>query len=191
MMRGRGVVVAIALGTAVAGAGCGVVSRKDVLTDAQEAIADARFNSGELTIAGLVDHADTTYRTGEPIILSVTVSKDAGVAILRVLSNGTTTLLFPNKVRAEAAVAANRSLTVPSAGDQVAIVAGKPGVELFEFIASTAKDSWLFKRAPTEGEDFAELGTTTRALAKWIATSLKVGHGPETAAIYVTVRVTD
>ena len=61
---------------------------------------------------------------------------------------------------------------------------------LFEFIASTAGDSWLFNRGPDADSHFANLGVTSRAIAKGAVDSLKVGKGgADTAATYVTVRV--
>jgi hypothetical protein len=143
-----------------------------------------------MTIQGAVDRADTTYAVGQPITLSVSTSKDAHVAILRVLPNGSTTLLFPDKAHPKADIAANQVLTVPGPHDGFTVTAEKPGVVLFEFVASTAGDSWLFKRAPDKDADFADLGVTSRAIAKDMVDSLKVGKSnAETAAIYVTVRV--
>lgn len=159
------------------------------LSDAQQAIADTRINHGDMTIVGATDRADTTYSPGQPIALSVKVSKDAHVAILRVLANGATTIVFPNKSHPNADVKANTVLTVPGPGDTVKLAAGKPGIELYEFLASTAGDSWLFTRPPDKDSDFAYLGVTTRAIAKDLVSTLKVGKGPDTAAIYVTVRV--
>jgi hypothetical protein len=159
------------------------------LTDAQEAIATTQINHGELTIAGSVDREDTTYDPGQPITLSVKVNKNAHVAILRVLPNGDTTIVFPNKAHPKSDLAANAVLTVPGPGDAVKIAAGKPGIVLFEFVASTEGDAWVFTRAPDKDSDFADLGVTTRAIAKNLTGGLKVGKGPETAAIYVTVKI--
>jgi hypothetical protein len=146
---------AIILATAVAG--CTVayktnILRKDVLTDAQNAIAETEINHGDMTITGSVDREDTTYDTGQPITLSVKVSKDAHVAV---------------------------KITAPD----------KSGIVLFLFVASIAGDSWLFKRGPDKDSDFADLGVTSRAIAKDIVSSLKVGKGPDTVATYVTIRV--
>lgn len=161
-----------------------------VLTDAQKAIADTKINHGDMTIHATADRADTSYAVGQPIVLSVSTSKDAHVAILRVMPNGSTTLLFPDKAHPKADIAANQMLTVPAPRDGFAITADKPGVVLFEFVASTAGDSWLYKRAPDKDSDFADLGVTSRAIAKDIVDSLKVGKsGADTAATYVTVRV--
>jgi hypothetical protein len=159
------------------------------LTDAQQAIADTQINHGDLTIAGSVDREDTTYQPGQPIALSVKVNKPAHVAILRVLPNGDTTIVFPNKAHPKSDAAANAALTVPGPGDAVKIAVDKPGIVLFEFIASSAGDSWLFTRAPDKGSDFADLGVTTHTIAKDLVSTLKVAKGPETAAMYVTVRV--
>jgi hypothetical protein len=189
--------LAAALALAAVAGGCEFTARTGiirndvlVLTDAQNAIANTKINHGEMTIQGSVDRADTTYAVGQPIILSVSTSKDAHVAILRVLPNGSTTLLFPDKAHPKADIAAKQTLTVPGPGDGFTVTADKPGVVLFEFVASTAADSWLFKRAPDKDSDFADLGVTSRAIAKDIVDSLKVGKGDaETAATYVTVRV--
>jgi hypothetical protein len=163
--------------------------RKDVLTDAQQVIADARLNGGDLSVQGSVDRPDTTYDPGQPITLSVKTSKDAYVAILRVLPNGDTAIVFPNRAHRDAKVAANAMLTVPAAGEQLKIATDKPGIVLFEFIASTAGISWLFHRAPEDGSDFANLGVTTRDIAKDLVSTLKVGGGAATAAMHLTVRI--
>lgn len=185
--------IALAL-SAAAVAGCGVVGASDALTDAQEVIADMKIGAASpegasLRITGAVDHADRRYRVGEPIVLSVEVNQPAYVAILRVMPDGATTLIFPNRRHRSAQVPANAPLRLPEPGDPVAITVDKPGLVLFEFIASNQGGSWLFSRKPEAAADFAELGTTTRALAKEILTSLKIGHGADTAAAHLALRV--
>jgi hypothetical protein len=191
MIRSR-LAPAILLGAALAGcAAAGRVGliRRDTLTDAQQVIADTKINWGTMTIEGAVDRPDTSYAPGQPIGLSVTVSKNAHVAILRVLANGDTTIVFPNKAHPKSDVAAGQTLSVPGPGDAVTVAVDKPQVVLFEFIASTSGDSWLFTREPDKGADFADLGVTTRAIAKDVTGALKIGKGPETVATYLTVRV--
>jgi hypothetical protein len=126
---------------------------------------------------------------GEPIVLSVQVNKPAYVSVLQVAANGTTTLVFPNARQTDALIPANTALRVPAAGVALKITADDPGTLLYEFVASNRGDSWLFKRKPQDGADFAQLGATTHALTKEIVNSLRVGHGPETAAAHLTVRV--
>jgi hypothetical protein len=189
--------LAAALALVAIAASCGFAARTGivrddmlVLTDAQNAIANTKINHGAMTIQGAADRADTTYAVGQPIILSVSTSRDAHVAILRVLANGDTRLLFPDKAHPKADIAANQVLTVPGPSDGITIAADKPGVVLVEFVASTAGDSWLFKRGPDKDSDFADLGVSSHAIAKDIVDSLKVGKSDaETAATYVTVRV--
>lgn len=221
-MRGVWLIAALALAAITAGCEFAArtgIARDDmlVLTDAQEAIVNTKINHGDMTIQASVDHPDRTYAPGQPIVLSVSTSEDAHVAILRVLPNGETTLLFPLKTIAEADetapktnnanpktdkaapkatkpgpkidVAANQVLIIPGPPDHFTISVDKPGVVLFEFVASTAADSWLFRRAPDPNSDFADLGATSRAIAKDVVDSLKVGKGAETAATYVTVRI--
>ena len=171
-----------------AGAGCGVL-QGDQLTDAQQVIADLKTGSSDLKIVGKAEQAERHYRTGEPIALSFEVSKPAYVAVLRVLPNGVTTRLFPNKIQSSAQIAANTIVRVPQTGAPLTITAAKPGIILFEFIAAASGESWLFTRKPTGAADFVELGATTRAVAKDLALSLKLGHGTETAATNVTVRI--
>jgi len=188
---GHRVAAAIAV---AAVAGCTVayrtdILRKDVLTAAQLDIAATQINWGDMTIEGSVDRADTTYDPGQPITLSVKVSKNAHVAILRVLANGETTIVFPNRAHPKADNAADTMLTAPGPGETVTISADKPQIVLFEFIASTSGTSWLFTRPPDSGSDFAALGVTTRSIAKDLVTTLKVGRGPETVATYLTVRI--
>jgi len=158
---------------AAALAGCGVIGTARQLTAAQEAIADMKIDPSDLTITGWVDRDDRTYRTGQRIKFSVWVNRDAYVAVLRVLRNGKTTLLFPNKLQPKAMVPASMTVNIPGAGDRFEIVAGKQTPELIEFVASTKGDSWLFTRKPEGSATFVELGTTTKELAKDIAAALE------------------
>jgi Domain of unknown function (DUF4384) len=191
-MTGSGRAAALLL--ILAAGGCTTVGRttvfsRDLLTDAQQVIADTQINHGEMTITASVDHPDRHYDVGQPITVSATVSDNAYVAILRVLANGDTAIVFPNKAHPKADVAAGKTLTVPGPDDAVTVTVDKPQVVLFEFVASSVGDAWLFTRKPDEGSDFADLGGTTRALAKDIVNALKVGKGPQTVASYVVVRV--
>jgi len=183
---------ALALSALWALAACGVIGGT-ALTDAQQVIADMKIGPAHptgtnLKITGTVDHADRRYRVGEPISLSVEVSKAAFVAVLRVLPNGVTTLIFPNRERAMAQVPANSPLRIPEPGARLTITADKPGVVLFEFLAARGGRSWLFNRKPEGAADFAELGTTTHVLAKDIVQSLGAGRGGDAAAMHLTVR---
>ena len=185
----------LAAALAASAGGCAVaykteLLRKDVLTDAQQVIADTKFNQGVMTIDGSVDRADTTYNPGQPIVFSVKTSKNAYVAILRVRADGDTTMVFPNRGRRNAAVAANAVLTVPAPSDAVKIVAGDPGIELIEFIASTSNDAWPFTRAPDNGSNFADLGISTRNIAKDLQGALRAGTAHDIAARYLTIRIT-
>jgi len=185
---------AVALLLVLTAGGCTTVGRtnvfsRDLLTDAQQVIADTQINHGEMTITASVDRPDKHYDVGQPIALRVTVSDNAYVAILRVLANGDTAIVFPNRAHPKADVAAGTTLSVPGPNDAVTIAVNKPQLVLFEFIASSVGDSWLFNRKPDDGSDFADLGGTTRALAKDITNALKVGKGPQTVASYIVVRV--
>ena len=194
LQKARGRRLLLIAVVAASAAGCDVayktdLMRKDTLTDAQQVIADARLSGGDLTIQGSVDRPDTTYDPGQPITLSVKTSKDASIAILRVLPSGDTTIVFPNRAHRDAKIAANTALTVPASGEQVKIAGDKPAIVLFEFIASTAGTSWLFHRPPDDGSDFADLGSTTRDIAKDLVSTLKVGGAAPTAATHLTVRI--
>jgi hypothetical protein len=173
---------------AAAGAACSVIGASETLSDAQQVIAAMKIaplelKEGDLRVTGAVDHADRVYRVGEPIALSVEVNRAAYVAVLRVMPNGATTLVFPNRRQPSAQVGPNAP---PLA---VVIAADKPGVALFEFVASARGDSWLFNRKPEAPAEFVELGSTTRELARDIVLSLKIGHGRDTAAAHLNVRV--
>ena len=189
-MIGRRAAVAALILWAALGVGCSVL-QGDQLTDAQQVIADLKTGPSDLKVVGRVEQADRRYRTGEPIGLSFEVNKPAYVAVLRVLPNGVTTRLFPNKYQSSAQVAANTTVRVPETGGPLTISVGKPGVVLFEFIAAASGESWLFTRRPTGAADFVELGATTRAVAKDIALSLKLGHGGEAATAKLTARIED
>jgi hypothetical protein len=212
-LSGRQLLAALAL-WAGAGAACGVIGDKETLTDAQQVVAAMKIGAFAekeadppdadppeadppeadpqgrgLKIVGAVDHADRSYRLGEPIDISVRVNQAAYIAVLRVMPNGATTLIFPNRLQATARVPAQPPLRIPEPGAPLKITADKPGVMLLEFIASNRGDSWLFNRKPEQAADFAELGTTTRALAKDIPLSLRAGHGADAAASHLAVRV--
>jgi hypothetical protein len=180
--RPRSALAAAAL-WAIAGAGCTLVGDSLELTDAQQVIADMKLGPSELRVVGGVDHANRSYRVGEPISLTLQVNKDAKAAVLRVLSNGTTTLLFPSKEHPAAEVAANTVVSVPG------ISADAPGIVLFEFIASGSSDSFLFDKKRAEQGTHAELGATTRAIAKEIVMSVKPGPGRDAASAHLAVRI--
>lgn len=183
-MTGRRIGAAALALWAAAGAGCGAIGGAGFeLTDAQQVIADMKLGPSELRVVGGVDRADRTYRVGEPIALTLQVNNPAKAAVLRVLANGTTTQLFPSKEQPAAEVAANAVVRVAGG------VLDKPGIVLFEFVAAGAGDSFLFDKKRAEESTHAELGTTTRALAKEIAQSLKPGPGRDTAAAHLAVRV--
>ena len=184
-----------AVAVAATAAGCAAAQRtdllrKDVRTDAQNAIADTKFDHGDLTISVSTDHPDTTYDPGQPITLRIETNKDAYVAVLRVLENGDTTIIFPNKAHHDAAVKAHAPLVVPAPGDPAKLTADKPGIMMFEVLASTSGNAWVFKRAPDEGSDFADLGVSSRNIAKDLVSTMKVGGSAETAGVHMTVRVT-
>ncbi|HEX6441330.1 MAG TPA: DUF4384 domain-containing protein [Stellaceae bacterium] len=182
MRRQKAALAALIL-WAAAGMGCGVVRDSFELTDAQQVVADMKLGPSELRIIGAVDHADRSYRVGETIALTAEVNNTANVAVLRVMPNGATTLLFPNKEHPSAEVPANTSVKI--GGGAV----DKPGTVLFEFIAAKSGDSFLFDKKRAEEGTHAELGATTRALAKDIMMSLKPGSARETAAARILVRV--
>jgi hypothetical protein len=182
-----------ASGLAAAGAialvACGVVGR-DALTDAQQAIADLRLDGSSLTVHAASAGDRDAARVGGPLALLLQVNQPAYVAVLRVMPSGTTTLVFPNRQEPATKIAPNVPLRVPAAGISLSIMPDKPGVVLFEVVASTDASSWLFHRQPTDGAQFVELGSSTRAIAKLAVASLKGGHGAETAATQVIARVT-
>src|SRR5207302_9684101 len=145
---GRRAAVAALILWAALGVGCSVL-QGDQLTDAQQVIAELKTGPSDLKIVGRIEQADRHYRTGEPIALSLEVSKPAYVAVLRVLPNGVTTRLFPNKYQSSAQVAANTAVRVPATGGALTIAVGKPGGVLFAFIAAASGQSWLVSRRPT------------------------------------------
>ncbi len=175
---------------AAAGAGCGVIGDSERLTDAQEVIVDMKIGPADrqpadLKIAGAVDHADRRYRVGEPIVLSVEVNQAAFVAVLQVMPNGATRLIFPNRRHANAQLAANSPLRLAEN-----IAAEKPGVALFEFVASTRGASWLFNSEASRsrpilrvGHDDARVAQGHRHLAPGSVTA------PGTAASHLALRV--
>jgi uncharacterized protein DUF4384 len=173
---------------AAAGAACAAIGGGEGLTDAQQVITLMPVGPSDLKIIGAVDHADRRYRVGEPIGITIEVNQPASVAVLRVGPNGATTLIFPNRRHPKARLPANAPLRLSEPGAPPDTVADAPGVVLFEFVASTRSDSWLFSRKPQGSADFAELGTTTRALAKDILLSLGAGHGAA-AASHLALRV--
>jgi Domain of unknown function (DUF4384) len=191
-LRARSAALLTLILWAAVGAGCrygtgggmiGEMMGELTLTDAQQVIAGMKLGASELAVIGGVERGNRTYRVGEPIGLTAQVTKDANLAVLRVLPNGTTTLIFPSKEQAEASVSANAVVRLSGGAME------KPGIVLFEFIAAKSADSFLFDKKRAEAGNRAELGATTRALAKEILQSLKPGPGRETAAAHIAVRV--
>jgi hypothetical protein len=156
-------------------AGCAALSGAPSLDDAQQVVAALKFpGSGapsDLTVTGNFDRPDGGYSTGAPIAITVTASEPASIAVLRVLHNGETTIVFPNKTQPDAH-AANGTI-------RVTIPAGPEGAELFEFLAAANGGSaWIFTRKPAAPSDYADLGSTTRAIITDLQTTFKgAPHG--------------
>ncbi|HEV2300061.1 MAG TPA: DUF4384 domain-containing protein [Stellaceae bacterium] len=161
------------------------------LPDAQAVIADMRFPGSPLTIEAAADRPDGAYRAGEKIRLSVRLDKPAYLAVLEVRKSGETRLLFPNKAHPGAFEPANVVVSIPGPRDAFVILAPRPGTVLLEVVASTSGASWLFQRTPAGSSTFAELGATTRLLAKEIASALKHNGGAAAAAVVMIHVATD
>jgi hypothetical protein len=155
-------------------AGCATLSGTPTLNDAQQVVAALKFpGSGaptDLTVTATLDHPDSDYRTGTPIGIAVSASQPASIAVLRVLRGGETTIIFPNKTQPDARAASG---TV-----HVTIPAGPEGTVLFEFLAAKDGAAWIFTRKPASGADYADLGSTSRAIVTDLETTFKgAPHG--------------
>ena len=64
------------------------------------------------------------------------------------------------------------TVEIPAPGDGFVIVAPNQGPELLEFLASTSGQSWLFTKKPEGADNFIQLGSTTKAIAKEIVEAL-------------------
>jgi hypothetical protein len=166
--------------------GCSTFSSTPTLSDAQQAIADLKFKESGLTITGAVEPAGSHFHVGDPVTLTVTVNRDASVAVLRVERNGVTTIVFPNKAQPDARVKAGTVLRIPAPGTFPTVIADRHGPELFKFIASTGDaEAWLFTKQPPPGADFVDLGSTSRAVAHEIRSALKGAAASAYLAIFV------
>ena len=158
-------------------AACTAFGGEPTLTDAQEVVAALKFPGSsaadDLTVSGAVDRHDARYNSGDTIALTVTVSHPASIAVLRVMRSGETTIVFPSKTHPDAQVAGSV---------QFAVQASKGGAELFEFIAAADGSAWLFNRKPEGDAEYADLGSTTRAILTNLTTALR-GAKPGTVAV--------
>lgn len=171
--------------TALALAGCAVVQTGPSLNDAQTAMSNLKFtNSGtaaDLSVSGQFDRPDTAYKTGDPIGLTVITNKPASVAVLRVMHSGDTTIVFPNRTQPDARAADGViHVTVP---------AGPGGTELFEFIAAIDGTAWIFTRKPAAGADYADLGSTTRAIVSDLETTFRHATRGSVAVSHAAIKI--
>ena len=167
---------------------------KDLLTDAQQAIADTKINHGRPRRSAVrptaLGHRHTTRVSRSPCRGQQDQQERLCVDPACPAPWRDDDRLFPTGlIRAPPSDRECGADDPSGPGEAVKIAADKPGIVLFEFITSTTGESWLFKRAPDDGSDFANLGSTTRNIAKDLVSNLKVGAGPETAATYLTVRI--
>jgi hypothetical protein len=177
--RVAGLFVALAL------AGCGVVHNGPSLNDAQSAMALLKFtNSGspdDLRVAAQFDRPDGAYKPGDPIGLTVTTSRPASIAVLRVVHSGETTIVFPSRMQPDAHAANGVAhLTLP---------AGPEGTELFEFIAATDGTAWVFTRKPAAPSDYVDLGGTTRAIVTDLETTFRHAGRGTVAVSHQAIRI--
>jgi hypothetical protein len=175
------------LAATLAMSGCALLGGKPSLSDAQQVFERLKLPGtgapSGVTIAGAVDRPDARYRSGEPIVLSVVVDKAASVAVLRVLRSGRTAMVFPDRSRPDAKVAAHSALRVQVTADQ-------RGAELFELIGATdMPTAWPFTKKPAASASYVELGSTTRALATDLLTTFRGAKPGTVAASTVVVRV--
>jgi hypothetical protein len=156
------------LAVALALAGCAVVHRGPSLNDAQEVMTLLKFTSNglptDLSVTGRFDRPDGDYKTGDPIVLTVTTNKPASIAVLRVMRSGDTQIIFPNRNQPDAHANGAVNVTVP---------AGPEGTELFEFIAAIDGTEWIFTKKPPALSDYVDLGGTTRAIFTDLETTFR------------------
>jgi hypothetical protein len=156
------------------------VGPDEPLSDAQEVVAALTSRGSNLGVT-LSPERPSGYRVGDRIALSVRHAANAYIAVLRVERGGKTTIVFPNRAQPNAQVAPDGPLRIEGPVEE------NKGDVLFEVIAATGGESFLFKRKPAEGAAYAELGGTTRALAKEISTSLK--KSADVTATHIVVHV--
>jgi hypothetical protein len=175
--------IAAALLALLAATGIGGLARTDAtLSDAQQAIAALQFSPGELRIIGEVADGGHAHRPGEPIVLFAQVNRPAYLAVLQVARTGDTVEVWPNREHPGAPLTAGAPLRIVV--PQSALPAGidRRGAVMYEFIAATSGDSWLFHPQFAAGADIASLGPTTRALARDIRAALRRAPGGAAAA---------
>lgn len=90
----------LSVGLSALVAACAVIKGAP-LNDAQQVIVDLTFGASDLAVMARLDHPEGRYRVGEPIGFTVQVNKPASVAVLEVLPNGSTILVFPNREHTE------------------------------------------------------------------------------------------
>jgi Domain of unknown function (DUF4384) len=178
---GGRIVAALALALALAGCGTGVGRE---LNDAQAVIADLKLSKAPkpdgLVVAGTADRS--AYRAGEPITLSVTANRAASLSVLRVLRNGVTTIIFPNRAQPDPRVTSNTPVTLR-------VTAADKGTELYEFIAAADGSAWPFTKKPPPGAEYVDLGSTTRALASDLETTFKPAPPGTVALAHLALHV--
>jgi hypothetical protein len=174
-----------ALFAALALAGCGVVGGGPSLNDAQTAMTLLKVNNsggpGELRITARVDRPDGDYKTGDPIALTVTTSKPAAIAVLRVVRSGDTEIVFPNRSQPDA--------RATNGVAHVTVSAGPEGTELFEFIAAVEGTDWVFTRKPAAPSDYVDLGGATRAIVTDLETTFRHSEHGAVAVSHQAIKI--
>jgi Domain of unknown function (DUF4384) len=90
-----------------------------------------------LQVEAWVDRPDRTYSVGQQLTIFVRPSETSYVTVLNVGTSGRVAVLFPNFHQRDTKVRAGQTVSVPGASANWKIdVAGPPGVELIQVIAS-------------------------------------------------------
>lgn len=132
MMKSLTIAAVIALVPAWAPAG------DRALSIAQTQIADVVPKDDAartIAVGALLDRPNATYSVGEAVNLTVTTDRDAYVTVFAVSPDGTTAVLFPNRVNPDNRVPANTPVPVPGKGARIE-VGGPVGRELIKIVAS-------------------------------------------------------
>ena len=117
-------------------------------------LGSGHHGGGDFGVEAWVDNPDLVYRVGQRLKVYVRPKHTSYITVLNVGSSGRVSVIFPNYFQRELKVHGGQTVAIPAgSADWQIDVAGPPGVEVIEVIATSQKLNLAATRAGVSSAD--------------------------------------